>query len=107
MSSIVSGVETLDTFSNSDVVNVCTRLLNEATTTRMNLTEAVKCFLWNVHMLNGQVARYMEDPDLTDEDRKDCIEQATEHFNEMRDGLIQYSQESYSDESPQIVGDNE
>jgi hypothetical protein len=107
MSSIVSGVETLDTFSNSDVVNVCTRLLNEATTTRMNLTEAVKCFLWNVHMLNGQVARYMEDPDLDIEDRKDCIEQATEYFNEMRDGLIQYSQESYSDEPPDIVGGDE
>lgn len=107
MSSIVSGVATLDTFSNSDVVNVCTRLLNEATTTRMNLTEAVKCFLWNVSMLNGQVARYMEDPDLTDEYRKDCIEQATEYFNEIRDALIQYSKESYSDEPPDIVGGDE
>ena len=107
MSSIVSGVETLDTFSNSDVVNVCTRLLNEATTTRMNLTEAVQAFLKEVRMLNGQVLRYMEDPELSSEDRHDCLKEASLYLDELQSGLVQYSQESYSDESPQIVGDNE
>ena len=93
MSSIVSGVETLDTFSNSDVVNVCTRLLNEATTTRMNLTEA---------------ERFIEaHPELSDEDRDNCITEAAYALKEMRESLVQYSMESFSDETPSVQGGSE
>ena len=108
MSSIVSGVETLDTFTNSDVVNVCTRLLNEATVTRMNLTEAVRHFLWNLRMLSGQTERFIEaHPELSDKDRDNCITEAAYALKEMRESLVQYSMESFSDETPSVQGGSE
>jgi hypothetical protein len=107
MKYIVSGVETLDTFSNSDVVNVCTRLLNEATTTRMNLHEAVQQFRRDISMLNRQVRRYMQDPTLDDEEKKAYLSEANEYAWSLQHGLVQYSKEYYSDEPPNIVGEDE
>lgn len=107
MSSIVSGVETLDTFSNSDVVNVCTRLLNEATITRMNLTEAVKNFLFHVKLLSNHTERFIKAHELTAQEREYCLQIAAVKLKEMCEDLVQYSKESYSDESPAVVGGNE
>ena len=107
MKYIVSGVKSLDTFSNSDVVNVCTRLLNEATVTRMNLNEAVQQFRRDIRMLNGQVRRYMEDETLDSESKKAMLTEANEYALSLQHGLVQYSQECHSDKPPTISGEDE
>jgi hypothetical protein len=97
----------LSTFDNPDVIGVCTRLLNEATTTRMNLTESVREFLRESRKINIQVERYLNDYSLDEKEKVDMLRDASFYLDDLQETLVQYSKECYSDETPDVFMGNE